>query len=43
MINEVPEIAYAVKNLSRQLAGPSELDMQDLYGTRWDTATSGHS
>ena len=30
MINEVPEIAYAVKNLSRQLAGPSELDMQDL-------------
>ena len=30
MVNEVPEIAYAVKNLSRQLAGPSELDMQDL-------------
>ena len=30
MINEVPEIAHAVKNLSRQLAGPSELDMQDL-------------
>ena len=30
VINEVPEIAYAVKNLSRQLAGPSELDMQDL-------------
>ena len=30
MINEVPEIAYAVKNLSRQRAGPSELDMQDL-------------
>ena len=30
MINEVPEIAYAVKNLSRQLAGPLELDMQDL-------------
>ena len=30
MINEVPEIANAVKNLSRQLAGPSELDMQDL-------------
>ena len=30
MINEVPEIAYAVKNLSRQLAGPSELDMQDV-------------
>ena len=30
MINEVPEIAYAVENLSRQLAGPSEMDMQDL-------------
>ena len=30
MINEVPKMAYAVKNLSRQLAGPSELDMQDL-------------
>ena len=30
MINEVPEIAYAVKNLSRQLAKPSHLDMQDL-------------
>ena len=30
MINEVPETAYAVKNLSRQWAGPSELDMQDL-------------
>ena len=30
MINEVPEIAYAVKNLSTQLAKPSELDMQDL-------------
>ena len=30
IINEVPEIAYAVKNLSRQLAGPSELDMQDM-------------
>ena len=30
MINEVPEIAYAVMNLSRQLAQPSELDMQDL-------------
>ena len=30
MVNEVPEIAYAVKNLSRQLAEPSELDMQDL-------------
>ena len=30
MINEVPEMAYAVKNLSRQLAGPSELDMQNL-------------
>ena len=30
MISEVPEIAYAVKNLSRQLAGPSELDMQHL-------------
>ena len=30
MINEVPETAHAVKNLSRQLAGPSELDMQDL-------------
>ena len=30
MINEVPETANAVKNLSTQLAGPSELDMQDL-------------
>ena len=30
MTNEVPEIAYPVKNLSRQLAKPSELDMQDL-------------
>ena len=30
MVNEVPEIAYAVKNLSRQLAGPSELGMQEL-------------
>ena len=30
MINEVPEIACAVKNLSMQLAGPSELDIQDL-------------
>ena len=30
MINEVPEKAYAAKNLSRQLAGPSEQDMQDL-------------
>ena len=30
MINEVPDVAYAVKNLSRQLARPSELDMQDL-------------
>ena len=30
MINQVPEIVYAVKNLSRQLAGPSELDMRDL-------------
>ena len=30
MINEVPEIAYAVKNLSRQLVGVPELDMQDL-------------
>ena len=30
MINEVPEIAYAVKNLSRQLAKPSESDMQEL-------------
>ena len=30
MINEVPERACAVKNLSRQLGGPSELDMQDL-------------
>ena len=29
MINEVLEIACAVKNLSRQLAKPSELDMQD--------------
>ena len=30
IINEVPEIAHAVTKLSRQLAGPSELDMQDL-------------
>ena len=30
MINEVPDTAYTVKNLSRQLAEPSELDMQDL-------------
>ena len=30
MINEVPEVAYAVKNLSRQLAKPSELDTQRL-------------
>ena len=30
MINEVPEIAHAVKNLSRQPAKPSVLDMQDL-------------
>ena len=30
MVNDVPETAYAVKNLSRQLAGPSEQDMQDL-------------
>ena len=30
MINEVLEIANAVKNLSRQLSKPSELDMQDL-------------
>ena len=29
MITEVPEIAHAVKNLSRQLAKPSESDMQD--------------
>ena len=30
MINEVPEIAHVVKNLSWQLAGPSEPDMQDM-------------
>ena len=30
IINEVPEKAYAVKNLSWQLAKPSESDMQDL-------------
>ena len=30
MIIEVPEIAHAAKNLSRHLAKPSELDMQDL-------------
>ena len=30
MIKEVPEVAHAVKNLLRQLAKPSELDMQDL-------------
>ena len=30
MSNEVQEEAYAVKKMSRQLAGPSELDMQDL-------------
>ena len=30
MTNELPEIAYAVENLSRQPAKPSELDMQDL-------------
>ena len=30
MINEVPEIAYAVKNLSRQLAKPSESDLHEL-------------
>ena len=30
MINEAPETAYAVENLSRQLAGSSEPDMQDL-------------
>ena len=30
MTNEVPEIAYAVKILSRHLAGQSELDMQGL-------------
>ena len=30
MVNEVPEIDYAMKNLSRQLAKPSESDMQDL-------------
>ena len=41
MINEVPEIAYAVKNLSRQLAGPSELDVQDLKHCVRDTL--GHS
>ena len=41
MINEVPELANAVKNLSRQLAGPSELDMQDLR--RCVRYTLGHS
>ena len=41
MINEVPDKANAVKKLSKQLAGPSELDMQDLiHGTHKDTATS---
>ena len=30
VINEVLEIAYAVKKLTRQLAKASELDMQDL-------------
>ena len=30
MINELPEIAHAVKNKSRQLTKPRELDMQDL-------------
>ena len=30
IINEVPKTAYAVKNLSRQLAKPSEADMHDL-------------
>ena len=30
MINEVPEIAYALKNLSRQLAKSTESDMLDL-------------
>ena len=41
MINEVPEIAYAVKKLSRQLAKPSELDMKDLkHCVRY---TLGHS
>ena len=49
MINEVPEIAYAVKNLSRQLTGLSELDMQDLKQCgrytlgHTHTATSGYS
>ena len=39
--NEVPEIAYAVKNLLRQVAKPSELDMQDLkHCVRY---TLGHS
>ena len=41
MTNEVPEIAYAEKNLSRQLAGPSEQNMQDLkHCVRY---TLGHS
>ena len=30
MINEVPVRAHAVKNLSRQLTKPSELDLQEL-------------
>ena len=41
MINEVPEIAYAVKNLSRQLAKPSESDMQELK--QCARYTLGHS
>ena len=41
MINEVPEIAHAVKNLSRQLAKTSELDMQDLQ--QCVRYTLGHS
>ena len=43
MINEVPEIASAGKNLSRQLAGSSEMDIQHLKQcVRWNTATSGY-
>ena len=41
MINEVPEIAYAVKNLSKQLAKPSELDIRDLK--QCARYTLGHS
>ena len=41
MINEVPQMAYAAKNLSRQLVGPSELDMQNLK--QCVRCTLGHS